>query len=47
MRGSPHIHMLMREQGAPNVDCDKDVIAFTDSYVSCAKDTANVRLAGL
>ena len=47
MRGSPHIHMLMREQGAPNVDCDKDVIAFIDSYVSCAKDTANVRLEGL
>ena len=44
MRGSPHIHMLMWVQGAPNLDDDKeeDVVEFIDSYVSCAKDTENV-----
>ena len=48
MRGSPHIHMLMWVEGAPNLDDDKeeDVIEFIDKYVTCEKDE-DENLAGL
>ena len=48
-RGSPHIHMLMWLEGAPEfkIDSDQEVTAYIDKIITCEKPVDNSELMNL